>query len=246
MPKALYVVEPEEFVSVAARVLESELIAAFDDADVRRRIPGQPDIAVCLSGGSTPRPVYEALVATAGPLFAWNRVYLWLGDERWVGARHEESNERLVRETIMQGRGFDNFSLRTIERQHGGLDKLEAAARLYEKGLPVHAEFDVMVLGVGTDCHTASIFPNSPAARERERKVVYSKGPVEPVHRITITLPVIAKARRLVTLVYGSHKAAAVANAIEGDVSYDECPARVARDGIWVLDTGAASALRNA
>ncbi len=241
MPKALYVVEPEEFALAAARVLENELVAALEDADFRRRIPGQGDISVCLSGGSTPRPVYETLVQIAGPLFPWGRLYLWLGDERWVSAHHEDSNERMIRHTIMQAPGFDNFSLRTIDRLQDGP---EQAARMYEKCLPAHAEFDVMVLGIGADCHTASIFPHTPASRERERKVVYTVGPVEPVHRVTITLPVIAKARRLVTLAYGSQKAAAVAAAIEGDVSYDECPARVARDGIWVLDTGAAAALR--
>jgi len=242
MPKALYVVEPEEFVSAAARVLESELYAALEDADFRRRIPGQADIIVSLAGGSTPRPVYETLVAIAGPLFPWGRVLLMLGDDRWVGAHHPESNERMVRETIVGPTRMGNRALLSPDTLQEGP---EQAARLYERQLPRHAEFDLMVLGIGADCHTASIFPHSPAARERKRMVVASVAPVEPAHRVTITLPVIAKAHRLVTLGYGTHKAAAVATAIEGDVTYEECPARVARDGIWVLDTGAASALRN-
>lgn len=242
MPRALYIAEPEEFASAAARVLENELLSALEDAEFRSRTDTAPDIAVCLAGGSTPRPVYEALVASAHPFFPWGRLHLWLGDERWVARDHEDSNERMVRETIMRARGFDNWSLRGIDRLHGDL---ETAARMYEKKMPVHAEFDVMVLGIGADCHTASIFPHSPAARERERLVVTSVAPVEPAHRVTITLPVIAKARRMVMLAYGSGKAQAVATAIEGDTSYEECPARVAREGIWVMDTGAASALRN-
>ena len=242
MPKALYIVEPEDFVLTAARILENELLAALEDADFRRRTPGRADIAVSLAGGSTPRPVYETLVEITDPFFPWERLQLWLGDERWVGAHNEQSNERMIRQTIMRAPGFDNRSLWSVDRLHGGPD---TGALLYEKKMPARGEFDVMVLGVGADGHTASIFPHSAAARERERMVVHSIAPVEPVHRVTITLPVISKARRLLTLAYGSHKAAAVAAAIEGDVSYEECPARVARDGIWVLDTGAASALRN-
>lgn len=242
MPRALYIVEPEDFVRSAANVLESELLSALEDAEFRSRYSSQANICVCLAGGSTPRPVYEALVANADPFFPWGRLHLWLGDERWVNAHHEDSNGRMIRETILQAPGMNNWSLRGVDTLQEGP---EQAAWLYEKQLPAHAEFDVMVLGVGADCHTASIFPHSAAARERERKAVHAMAPVEPVHRVTITLPVIAKARRIVTLVFGSHKAAAVATAIEGDVSYDECPARVARDGIWVLDTGAASALQS-
>ncbi len=240
MPKALHILPPDDFVRVAADVLEGEMLAAFEDARHRSRFSSSPDITVCLAGGSTPRPVYEALVANAHPLFPWGRLHLWLGDERWVNAHDPESNDRMVRESIMRTAGMDNRSLRSIDTSR---DSPDAAATLYEHTLPARAEFDLMVLGVGADCHTASIFPHSPAAAERERKVVPAISPVEPVHRVTITLPVIASARRLVTLVCGAHKAAAVAAAIEGDVSYEECPARVARDGIWVLDTGAASAL---
>ena len=240
MPKKLYIVAPDDFVRAAARVLKGELLAALEDVRHRSRIATNPAITVCLAGGSTPRPVYEALVADAHPLFPWTDLRLWLGDDRWVNAHHPESNERMVRETIQRPTGMDNRWLLSPDTLQ---EEPESAARLYEKTLPAHAEFDVMVLGVGADGHTASIFPNSAAAREGKRMVVHSIAPVEPAHRVTITLPVIARARRLVTIVYGSHKAAAVAAAIEGNVSYEECPARVARDGIWVLDTGAASAL---
>jgi len=242
MPKAMYIVAPEDFVQSGATTLERELLSAFEDARYRSRLDTSPEITVCLAGGSTPRPVYEALVANAHPLFPWGDIQIWLGDERWVHAHHPESNWLMIRNTIQGATSMDNRSLHSIDTS---CDSPDSAAWLYEKTLPAHAEFDLMVLGVGTDCHTASIFPHSPAAAERERKVVPATSPVPPVQRVTITLPVIAKARRLVTLAYGSHKAKAVATAIEGHVSYEECPARVARDGIWVMDTGAASALRD-
>jgi 6-phosphogluconolactonase len=236
----MHIVPPEEFARAGAVVIEGQILAALEERRRKRHHLVNPDISLCLAGGSTPRPVYEALVANADPHFPWQSLHLWLGDERWVNEHDPESNVRMVREALINPAGIDNRSLRTLD---AGYDDPDTVAFLYEKKLP--ARFDVMILGVGADCHTASIFPHSPAAAERKRKVVPALSPVPPVNRFTITLPVIARALRLVTLAAGRNKAAAVAAAIEGDVSCEECPARVARDGIWVLDTGAASALRS-
>ena len=242
MPKALYIVEPEDFVGVAAAVLESEMLSALEDARHRSHHLTGAAISVCLAGGSTPRPVYEALVANAPPGFPWGAIEVWLGDERWVDARDPDSNRLMVRDTVLQPSGIDPRSLRSIDTSSESPD---TAAVLYEATLPPGAEFDLMVLGVGADGHTASIFPHSAAAAERMRMVVPAMSPVAPVQRVTITLPVISRARRLVTMACGSHKAPAIAAAIEGDVSVEACPARVAREGVWVLDTDAASALRD-
>src|SRR5881409_3358442 len=119
---------------------------------------------------------------------------------------------------------------------------LDAAAADYGRELP--AALDVLVLGMGSDGHTASLFPGSPAVLERRRRVILVESPKPPRQRITITPPVIAAARQVVVLVTGRDKAPAVARALDGDApSPSEGPAVLARDGVWFLDPLAAAQL---
>jgi 6-phosphogluconolactonase len=236
MPKAVHVVASRDFARVGARVLEDSMLAAWSSRPGHAHRPVSARTSVCLAGGSTPRPVYEALVANADPHFPWQDLSFWFGDERWVDTHHPDSNYRMAKEALFDPAGIDAGSVHGMDTSHGDP---ATTAMLYS--LP--PQFDVMILGVGADGHTASIFPHSPAAAERERLVVPAISPLPPTQRVTITLPVIARAKRLIVLVAGERKAAAVAAALEADVSYEECPARAARDGIWVLDTDAAAGL---
>ena len=121
-------------------------------------------------------------------------------------------------------------------------EDLDSAALRYAAQLP--AALDVLVLGVGDDGHTASLFPGSPALQERTRRVVPATSPKPPTRRLTLTPPVIAAARRLVVLAAGPDKAEAVARALSGSVNANDVPATLARDGVWFLDGAAASGIR--
>jgi 6-phosphogluconolactonase len=118
---------------------------------------------------------------------------------------------------------------------------LEAAAARYAALLP--DRLDVLVLGMGQDGHTASLFPGSPALLETQRKVVPAQSPVPPLHRLTITPPVIASARRRAVITAGAAKAPVVARVLRGPWRPEELPAQLAREGTWLLDRAAAATL---
>jgi 6-phosphogluconolactonase len=168
---------------------------------------------VALSGGSTPRRTYE-LLGARGTLAA-KGVEIFFADERCVPPDDHASNYRLVAQTI-----GDNGNVRRIR---GEIDPDEAAREYgallrerFDDGTPA---FDLMLLGIGSDGHTASLFPGSPELDERERWVVATKREHGWVRRVTLTLPVLNAARRTLMLVTGRDKAKAVADILSGGTS---------------------------
>ncbi|HSK08010.1 MAG TPA: 6-phosphogluconolactonase [Vicinamibacterales bacterium] len=192
--------------------------------------------SLALAGGSTPRAVYAALAAREG--VAWETVHVFFGDERGVPPDHAASNYRMAHESLL---AHVPVSEGHVFRMPAETEDLEAAARGYEALLP--GRLDCLVLGVGADGHTASLFPGSPALRETSRAVVPATGP-EARQRLTITPPVIRRARRRIVLAAGAGKAAAVRAALAGPGDPVACPARLARPALWILDEAAASGLR--
>jgi 6-phosphogluconolactonase len=191
--------------------------------------------SLSLAGGSTPRGAYELLAEERG--VSWERVSLYFGDERAVPPDDPRSNYRMVREALI-----DRLAVGPrVHRMEGEAADLEAAARRYDEQLP--DRLDVLVLGMGADGHTASLFPGSPALRETRRRVVPVEAPADPPRRLTVTPPVIAAARQVVVIVSGADKAAAVARALEGAMDEDAVPAALARHGLWLLDRAAAGRL---
>lgn len=195
--------------------------------------------AVALSGGVTPRPVYAALAAPdlAGRI-DWHRVDVYFADERAVPPDHPDSNFRMATESLL---GRVAIPEARVHRMEGERRDLDAAATAYDGQLP--AALDVLVLGLGADGHTASLFPGSPALAERQHRVVAVESPKPPPRRLTITPPVIAAARHVAVFATGKEKAAAVARALEGDATAGEVPAVLARHGVWFLDRAAAARL---
>jgi 6-phosphogluconolactonase len=121
----------------------------------------------------------------------------------------------------------------------GEREDRDEAARDYERGLP--PRFDLLLLGLGPDGHTASLFPGSSALREKERRVVAVVGPKPPPNRLTITPPVIAAAARVVVLATGAEKKAAVHAALTTLADPFDCPARLVCDAEWHVDRAAAA-----
>jgi 6-phosphogluconolactonase len=191
---------------------------------------------IALSGGSTPGPAYE-LAAKLQP--AWSSTELWFADERCVPPEDERSNDQLVKERLL------DLLERPPAVEHRVLGELppEQAAEKYDSELQ-GVSLDLVMLGIGPDGHTASLFPNDAALEERERRAVAVHRP--DVDRVTMTLPVLRGAAIVVFLVLGLDKAAAVARAF-GDITDHATPASLVRSDTGVtyafLDRAAASGL---
>jgi 6-phosphogluconolactonase len=196
------------------------------------------DVSLALAGGSTPRALHERLALA--PELPWGRVAIYFGDERCVPPDHQDSNYRMARESLLDRAPIDPAR---VHRMRGEWPDRVAAARAYEAELP--EALDVLVLGIGEDGHTASLFPGAAALSEVERRVLPVTGPKPPPERLTITPRVIAAARHVVVLASGSAKREPVARAIEGDSNPLATPAELARQALWIVDRDAASALRS-
>jgi 6-phosphogluconolactonase len=204
-------------------------------ADLLAAASGQ----VCLTGGSTPRKAYEQVAARRPD---WSGVEIWFTDERCVPPDHEHSNYRMADEALLS-----RVSGATVHRMKGELGPQEGAAdyerQLEEAGRPA---FELILLGIGPDVHTCSLFPGDDALGERERPVVGVKTPgMAPlVPRITLTLPAVNASRQIVFLVTGEDKADAVAKAFSGRRD-PMAPASLVEGNVTVLlDEGAARRLR--
>ena len=190
---------------------------------------------MALSGGSTPGPAYE-LAASLQP--DWSATELWFADERCVDPEDERSNYRLVKERLLD-------SLERPPAVHRVVGELpsEQAADRYDSELEGVA-LELVMLGIGDDGHTASLFPGEAALEERERRAVAVHRP--DVARVTMTLPVLRGAPTVVFLVVGRDKAPAVSRAL-GAVADPAIPASLVRSDTGVtyafLDRAAASAL---
>lgn len=230
--RKVVVFDPAEYAAGAARLIGQLVVEA---------VAKRSRCALALAGGSTPMPVYRAMATPAfTPAIPWDKVDVYFGDERCVPPDHKDSNYGAARLVLMAHAPIPSANVHPMD---GGRPDREAAARDYEGLLP--ERLDVLLLGMGPDGHTASLFPDSPALLETQRRVVPVMGPKPPPERLTITPPVIAAAMNAVVMVTGADKAPVVARVLEGSAAPTELPAWLARGGTWVLDTGAASELRN-
>ncbi len=199
-------------------------------------IAAEGSASLSLAGGTTPRGAYEELAKIPG--IDWSRVFVYFGDERAVPPTHADSNYRMAEAAL-----FSRVALpaNNIHRVQSELEDRDAVARAYEALLP--ESFSVMVLGIGEDGHTASLFPGIPALEERARRFLPVLGPKPPPERYSVTPPVIRMAKKLVVLATGAGKADAVARALEGPLDIRQTPSAMARDGLWLLDPAAAAKL---
>lgn len=192
---------------------------------------------VGLAGGNTPRATYERL---AGLAVDWSDTTLWLGDERWVPEDHPDSNAGMARAAFV-----DHVGASLLPLDHAIGDPV-LAARAYDRALQ-HAFGGrgpgLVLLGLGDDGHTASLFPGTAALQSRRAGYVATWVETKNVWRLTATLPLLWQARHIVFLVTGSAKAAVLAQ-IAADHPY---PAQQVASGAsnvtWLIDEAAASRL---
>lgn len=216
----------------------------------RNAITEKKKLAVAISGGSTPRRLYGLLGSEEySHQIDWHRVHFFWVDERCVPKEHQESNFKTVFDTLLSKIIIPDENIHRIR----GEEDPDKAAIDYEKdirrffgmsGLPM---FDLVILGVGEDGHTASLFQGSKVLGEKERWVVpvYLEKP--KINRITLTLPVLSNASQILFLVSGCSKATILSEILVGSHKDDRYPASfihpVHGNLIWLIDQGAADKL---
>lgn len=212
---------------------------------------GKP-FRVALAGGNTPAKLYKLL---ASPRFRgaidWRSTHVFFGDERCVPIDSEFCNYKMAMETLIAPLNLDGA---TIHRIHADQPDPEMAAEQYAQEIAQHfgattlPRFDLVLLGMGSDGHTASLFPNTTALTEADRWVVRNEPGLQPfVPRVTLTFPVINNAANILFLVAGKDKAETAARVLTGPSAPHQLPSQSVQPGdgslTWLFDRDAAHGL---
>src|SRR6266496_4828394 len=204
---------PQELSEVAAEEL---VRCAKESVNERGRY------TIALSGGSTPKNLFNLLATNARSVLPWDRTFFFWGDERHVPPTDPESNYRMAEDTMLSKIPVAAGNVFRIPAEN---PDAAAAAEAYEQTLRKFFQlkpgevpvFDLIILGMGPDGHTASLFPNSPGLQEKSRLVIANWVEKLKTSRLTLTLPVLNAARCVVFLVSGTDKAAILRTVLEDD-----------------------------
>lgn len=234
---------PQELFEAAA---EEVLRAAREAVEQRGRF------TIALPGGSTPKSLFNLLATNARTVMPWDRTFFFWGDERHVPPTDPDSNYRMAEEAMLSKIPVAAGNVFRIPAENADA---AAAAEAYEHTLRKFFQlapgefpiFDLILLGMGPDGHTASLFPGSAGLQEKTRLVIANWIDKLKTSRQTLTLPVLNAARCVAFLVSGTDKAAMLKTVLEEDAPAEQYPSKLIRpnDGklIWLLDRAAASAL---
>ena len=225
------IIRTPAFVAEAVRLIT----AAAVDAIAQRGL-----FRLSLCGANTPRPVYSALAEA--PL-EWGSVQITFGDERCVPPESDQSNYRMAHETLLSG---VPIPVENVFRMRGEIDPDQAAAEYERKLAEVAARFgepryvhDVLLLGIGDDGHTASLFPGTSALQETRRNVVSNFNPALNSHRITFTFPLINAARHVCFLVNDPKKEPIIQAVLRGNSGYPAENVRPEQGALtWLIGDG--------
>jgi 6-phosphogluconolactonase len=225
---SVYVYDSPEDMAVAAADLVTDFLADID----------RP-ATLGLSGGNTPIATHRELATRP---IDWSRVKMWIGDERWVPHDHPESNTRMARETLV-----DRVIGRLVAPDTAFGDP-EVAAHAYDRELAeifFEGHADVVMLGLGDDGHTASLFPDTEALDVDSSAYVANWVEEKDTWRLTASMPMLWGARQLIFLVAGEGKAGVLSRIIDdGEPFPAQKVAAGARNVSWLVDAAAASRLR--
>lgn len=232
-------------------ICEDEATAAQEAADrfacaAVRSVAEHGRFCVALSGGSTPKGMY-GLLAEHHSFVPWYQTELFFADERCVPPESPESNYRMIYDLLISTVPIPEVNVHRLE----GEMSPEIAAERYEqemhKVMGYDPRFDMIVLGMGSDSHTASLFPYTPALHETGRHAVSNYIHKLGMHRLTLTFPLINRAHSVIVLVTGQAKAETLAAVMSGDEDMDMHPVQNVKPThgrmLWIVDCEAASKL---
>jgi 6-phosphogluconolactonase len=234
---------PQELFAAAA---EEVFRAAEESVKERGRF------TIALSGGSTPKSLYNLLATNARIALPWDRMFFFWGDERHVAPDNPESNYRMANEAMLSKVPVPAGNIFRIPTEN---PDAAAAAEAYEQALlqffnlkPGQVpRFDLILLGLGPDGHTASLFPGTAGLNEKSKLVIANWVEKLKTYRISFTLPVLNAAECVAFLVSGTDKATVLKTVLEGDGPAEQYPAKLVHPTngklIWFVDRAAASAL---
>ncbi len=224
------IIRTSDFVAEAAQFILQQAHAALGE---------RGEFRLALSGGNTPRPIYEE-IARRGHDLPWERILITFGDERCVPPDDEQSNYRMAQEALFKPAAVPE---RSVARMRGEIEPA-LAAQEYEDQLKLLAaqkgemtfRHDLILLGLGDDGHTASLFPGTTALTETTRKVVANFVPKLAAWRLTFTLPLLAQARRICFLVNGEKQRGLVERVLAGDPQYPAAQVQAAAGAVtWLI-----------
>lgn len=234
---------PQELFAAAAE----EVVHAADQA-----VKERGRFTIALSGGSTPKSLYNLLATNARNTLPWDRMFFFWGDERHVPPTDADSNYRMADEAMLSKVPVPAGNVFRVAAEN---PDAAAAAEAYEQTLRKFFQlnagefpnFDLILLGMGPDGHTASLFPGTAGLQEKSHLVIANWVEKLKTHRLSFTLPVLNAARCVAFLVSGTDKAPALHAVLEENVSGEQYPSKLIqlKDGklIWFLDRAAASEL---
>ncbi|MEM6628691.1 MAG: 6-phosphogluconolactonase [Bacteroidota bacterium] len=231
----------EVFPNVDRLVLKAaEKIAQW----IQETIEERGRCCLCVAGGSTFLPIYEYLVETYEEDLDWEKVFIFWGDERAVSIMHPDSNVAMVFDTFLNEVPIPAANINIIQ----GAREPNDAAQHYEKELRAffseNEGMDILLLGLGDDGHTASLFPETEALEQADRWVYYVEKDGVRHSRITLTAPFLNRSQKTLFVAYGGKKAGAVKEVLEGERNPSKFPAQLIRprsgEVSWFLDEKAA------
>lgn len=229
----------EKFVEIAAESIEK-----------------RGSFTVALAGGSTPKSLYQLLASEKFKnKIDWKSVYFFFGDERNVLPDADESNFKMANENLFKPLQISEYQIERWKTEFGDANKIAmqyqvslisaSVASFLDKSL----RFDLILLGMGADGHTASLFPFTEALQETEKFAVANYVEKLQTTRLTLTFPVINNARNVIFLVAGADKAETLRDVLEGEFEPERLPSQAVRpkDGnlFWLLDENVAKLLKN-
>jgi 6-phosphogluconolactonase len=201
---------------------------------------------VVLSGGSSPQKLYELLASPAyKQKVDWEKVNFFFGDERYVPANDPENNALMVKRALFDPLNISASKIFSVDTSLSPSDAAKTYAETIINYFKVQeARFDLILLGLGDNSHTASLFPDTPVLSEKSASVKEVFLKQQNVYRITMTAPLINQARHIAFLVYGEAKAKAVKHVLEDEPNPYRYPAQLIHEAQWFMDELAASGLK--
>lgn len=231
-------------------LFEAAAGAFVEEAESAVKMRGR--FTVALSGGSTPRGLFGVLSTKDRDRLPWSQMFFFWGDERHVAPDSSESNYRMAREALLSKVPIPESNIFRVDAEdpdaNRAAEKYEGTLRqFFALGPTDFPEFDLILLGMGPDGHTASLFPQSKGLQEKQRLVIANWVEKFSSYRITFTAPVLNNARTVEFLVAGADKAPALREVLEGNAGAELYPAKMVQPNhgklVWRVDQLAAAEL---